>query len=70
EELAKYHEHIAREPGKALVLVERELDHLNASSDNPFDRGRILSRERDIRQRLEVRLKRLRRKADIEERGI
>ncbi|HQP97763.1 MAG TPA: ribonuclease H-like domain-containing protein [bacterium] len=70
EELAKYHEHIAREPGKALVLVERALDHLNASSDNPFDRGRILSRERDIRQRLEVRLKRLRRKADIEERGI
>jgi len=66
EELAKYYEHVAREPEKALVLVERALEHLRISSGNPLDHGWILSWQRDILRKLEIRLKRLRRKADIE----
>lgn len=69
EELAKYYEHVARDPHQALVLVRQALARLESLSRRPYDRWEPPLRIELVRTGLTHRLKRLMRKADTDSRG-
>ncbi|MFH1743837.1 MAG: ribonuclease H-like domain-containing protein, partial [bacterium] len=64
EELAKYYEHVAREPQRALVLVKDALKNLESLSSQIYDRTEVPFRIEFVRKDFMFRLKRLMRKVD------
>jgi len=67
EELAKYYEHVERQPGDALRLVQEFLRWLDSGDFD--DSGTPVFHVDRVRAEFDLRLKRLRRKADTCNRG-